>query len=140
MHMKMGEGPISSRDLGRKEALFYPCAFGALYTTFGGLKEAMAIEEESKGAIQAIDVGSYKLPYEHENLQFKQFLGSKATILFNMKIDDPQTVLQFPDLVEIYKKYSKEGLNVHAFPTEQVLHSLCLRRLLRKIHAILFLL
>ena len=65
------------------------------------------------------DFGAFKLPYNHENLDFRQFLGKKATIVFNMKIDDPQTVLQFPDLAEIYRTYKNEGLNVHAFPTEQ---------------------
>lgn len=65
------------------------------------------------------DFGSFRLPYFHENLPFKDFLGRKATIVFNMKIDDPQTVVQFPELAEIFRKYSKEGLNVQAFPTEQ---------------------
>ena len=60
-----------------------------------------------------------KVPYDHVNLPIRNFLGKKATIVFNMKIDDPQTVLQFPDLLEIYKKYSSKGLNVLAFPTEQ---------------------
>jgi glutathione peroxidase len=36
-----------------------------------------------------------------------------------MKIDDPQTILQFPDIMEIYKRYKSQGLNVLAFPTEQ---------------------
>lgn len=66
-----------------------------------------------------IDFGAFKLPYNHENISFKQFLGKKVTIVFNMKIDDSQTVLQFPSLLEIYNKYSKDGLNVLAFPTEQ---------------------
>jgi hypothetical protein len=74
---------------------------------------------ESKNENIAIDFGSFKLPYFHENFDFKQFLGSKATIIFNMKIDDPQTVLQFPELAEIYRKYHYMGLNVHTFPTEQ---------------------
>lgn len=65
------------------------------------------------------DFGAFKLPYFRQNLEFRQFLGNKATIVFNMKIDDPQTVLQFPDLQEIYAKYKAAGLNVHAFPTEQ---------------------
>ena len=68
-----------------------------------------------------LDVRSFRVPYNHENLEFGQFLGSKATIIFNMKIDDPQTVLQFPDLLEVYKRYAGQGLNIHAFPTEQVL-------------------
>jgi glutathione peroxidase len=36
-----------------------------------------------------------------------------------MKIDDPQTITQFPAINEIYYKYKKSGLNIHAFPTEQ---------------------
>lgn len=63
--------------------------------------------------------GDFKLPYNHENLKFDQFLGSKATIVFNMKIDDSQTPFQFPSLAEIYRKYKSQGLAVHAFPSEQ---------------------
>lgn len=66
-----------------------------------------------------IDFGQLKVPYEHVNFEFKQFIGKKATIVFNMKIDDPQTILQFPDIMEIYKRYKTQGLNVMAFPTEQ---------------------
>lgn len=66
-----------------------------------------------------VDFGSMKIPYDHVNYPLKDFLGKKATIVFNMKIDDPQTVLQFPDLVEIYKRYKEKGLNVLSFPTEQ---------------------
>ena len=73
-----------------------------------------------KAAIPSdVNFGTFKLPYFHENYEFKQFLGPKATIVFNMKIDDPQTVTQFPDLAEIFRKYKNQGLNVHAFPTEQ---------------------
>ena len=68
---------------------------------------------------KAIDFRSIRIPYNHVNLELKDFLGEKATIVFNMKIDDPQTVLQFPDLLEIYKRYKSLGLNVLAFPTEQ---------------------
>lgn len=74
---------------------------------------------QTKVIPQKINVKGIKIPYNHENLPFGDFLGKKATIVFNMKIDDPQTVTQFPTLLEIYKKYSPLGLNVHAFPTEQ---------------------
>lgn len=70
-------------------------------------------------ASSRIDFGQLKVPYEHVNFEFKQFIGKKATIVFNMKIDDPQTILQFPDIMEIYKRYKSQGLNVMAFPTEQ---------------------
>jgi glutathione peroxidase-family protein len=36
-----------------------------------------------------------------------------------MKLDDPQTVSQYPSLRELYAKYGAEGLTVLAFPTEQ---------------------
>lgn len=67
----------------------------------------------------SIDYGEFKLPYNHENIPLKEFFGRKATIIFNMKIDDPQTSLQFADLNEIYNKYASKGLSVLAFPTEQ---------------------
>jgi hypothetical protein len=65
-----------------------------------------------------VDWGSFRLPYNHENLEWRSFLG-KVTIFFNMKIDDPQTVTQFPSLAEIYNKYKDQGLHVQGFPTEQ---------------------
>ena len=71
-------------------------------------------------AAAKIDYGSFKLPYDHNNIPLRQFIGdNKATILFNMKIDDSQTQLQFPSLGEIYRKYKAQGLGVLAFPSEQ---------------------
>jgi len=69
--------------------------------------------------LPTFDFKAFKVPFNHENLAVSQFLGKKATIIFNMKIDDPQTSLQFPSLVEIFKKYGSSGLNVLSFPTEQ---------------------
>jgi glutathione peroxidase len=67
-----------------------------------------------------VDYTAFKLPYNHENIELKKFMGSnKATILFNMKIDDSQTQIQFPSLGEIYRKYKGAGLGVLAFPSEQ---------------------
>ena len=71
-------------------------------------------------AAAKVDYKSFKLPYDHQNIALSQFIGdNKATILFNMKIDDSQTQLQFPSLGEIYRKYKAQGLGVLAFPSEQ---------------------
>lgn len=79
--------------------------------------KALPIDAETAAMI---DYGAFKLPYNHVNAELKQFIrGNKATILFNMKLDDSQTQLQFPSLAEIYRKYKKEGLGVLAFPSEQ---------------------
>eukprot|EP01041_Mallomonas_annulata_P000731 gene731-1405_t len=64
------------------------------------------------------DYTAFKLPYNHENLPLKEFLG-KATIVSNMKLDDPQTPTQYPILIEVFNKYQKDGLNLLIFPTEQ---------------------
>ena len=82
------------------------------------LIDAPALSSTSSSETK-VDFGSFKLPYNHENLLFRDFLG-KATIVFNMKLDDPQTATQFPELKEIYNRYSKDGLKVHAFPSDQV--------------------
>jgi glutathione peroxidase len=64
------------------------------------------------------DFGSFKLPYNHENVPLGELLG-KATVVCNIKLDDPQTVMQYPALREIYEKYVDQGLSVLVFPTEQ---------------------
>ena len=105
----------------------FVCVVGIASSIVGGNAVADVPSDVDEGNIvvnavnskENIDFGAFKLPYNHENLSFKQFLGKKATIVFNMKIDDSQTVLQFPSLLEIYNKYSKDGINVLAFPTEQ---------------------
>lgn len=65
------------------------------------------------------DIRSFKIPYNRANIPLTDVMGEKATIIFNMKLDDPQTVSQFPMLVEIYEKYKSQGVNAIAFPTEQ---------------------
>lgn len=89
-----------------------------LNTLISSADDSIESSTSSKPDSSNINWKAFKLPYEHENLEFGEFLG-KATILFNMKIDDPQTVNQFPGLLEVYNKYKDQGLNVQGFPTEQ---------------------
>jgi len=76
------------------------------------------IQSKKTSNFSEFNIDSIKIPYNRENFLFKEFLG-KATIVLNMKLDDPQTATQFPAILEIYKKYSKDGLAVLVFPTEQ---------------------
>jgi len=111
--------PISQRDN----------AQGSLKVVWSAVKTVLAssailvASKKASFADESVIIDSsldqLRVPYDHVNLPIRDFLGKKATIVFNMKIDDPQTVLQFPDLLEIYNKYSSKGLNVLAFPTEQ---------------------
>eukprot|EP01031_Cornospumella_fuschlensis_P037135 gene37135-45077_t len=60
-----------------------------------------------------------KLPYEHVNIPLKEFLGKKATLVVNIKLDDPQSNTQLTQVKELYDQFKDSGLNVLLFPTEQ---------------------
>ena len=76
------------------------------------------IRLESGPRESTILIDTIKVPYGRENYGIKKYLG-KATLVVNMKLDDPQTSIQYPALTEIFNKYSKDGLNILVFPTEQ---------------------
>eukprot|EP01039_Chlorochromonas_danica_P005532 gene5532-6091_t len=73
----------------------------------------------SSSSSSQVDIDKIKLPFEHVNIPLREVLGERATIVFNMKIDDPQTNGQFLDFQSLYGKYKDQGLNILAFPTEQ---------------------
>lgn len=111
--------PISTRDDVHRNVKSVWSAVNAVLTSSAILVAGKKASFADESVTIESGLGQLRVPYDHVNLPIKDFLGKKATIVFNMKIDDPQTVLQFPDLLEIYKKYSSKGLNVLAFPTEQ---------------------
>ena len=61
----------------------------------------------------------FKVPFRGEPEKITPFLG-KATLIVNVKLDDPETNEQLPALQGMVDKYSKQGLSVLAFPTDQV--------------------
>jgi len=62
------------------------------------------------------------VPYKGSELPLKRF-RAKATVVVNIKTDDPESTRQLPALAYLSNKYAKDGLRVLAFPTEQVLRS-----------------
>jgi glutathione peroxidase len=76
-------------------------------------------QEEGTQIQSNAGIKEFKVPCNNVNQKLSSFLGQKATIIFNMKLDDPQATQQFPALQSIYKQYHDKGLNVLAFPTEQ---------------------
>jgi len=99
-------------------------AFLASGSVVGAAEDNVAVVEEkfapksTMPVLSSTDYRKLRVPYNRENVELGRFLG-KATIVFNMKLDDPQTMSQYPTLVEISNKYKGEGLNVLCFPSEQ---------------------
>ena len=58
------------------------------------------------------------MPYKGKDLPLKRF-RSKATVVVNVKTDDPEGTRQLPSLAYLGKKYQEAGLRVLAFPTDQ---------------------
>jgi hypothetical protein len=129
--------PKSPRDVSTRQISKVAAVAASSAALFLGVGRALAEEEAAaaEAAVVAVaveaapavvapvavptpkfDYSKFKVAFERVNLDFGQFLGKKATIVFNMKIDDPQTVLQFPDLLEIYNRYKAQGLNALATP------------------------
>jgi glutathione peroxidase len=60
----------------------------------------------------------FDVPFRGEPRDIKPFLG-KATVIVNVKFDDPITLDMMPALTDLHDRYSKEGLHVLSFPTDQ---------------------
>lgn len=60
----------------------------------------------------------FDVPFRGEPTSLEPFIG-KATIIVNVKFDDPVTLDQMPGFKTLLKQYAASGLNVLAFPTDQ---------------------
>lgn len=60
----------------------------------------------------------FDVPFRGEPVEASTFLG-KATVVVNVKFDDPETLDQMPALQSMFGRLNKDGLNVLAFPTDQ---------------------
>eukprot|EP00965_Chrysotila_dentata_P123818 4092655-Pleurochrysis_carterae.AAC.5 len=61
----------------------------------------------------------FDVPFRGEPTEIKPFLG-RATLVVNVKFDDPITLDQMPGFQALLNRYSSKGLHVLAFPTDQV--------------------
>ena len=60
----------------------------------------------------------FDVPFRGEPSAIKPFLG-RASILVNVKFDDPETLEALPGLKKLLSGFAKDGLHVLAFPTDQ---------------------
>lgn len=74
--------------------------------------------EGGAGPVALKDMG-LEVPYTGKSLPLNKFLGGKATLVVNPKIDDPESLHQMPAITKLAAKYGSDGLNVLLFPTDQ---------------------
>jgi len=60
----------------------------------------------------------FDVPFRGEPREIKPFLG-RASLLVNVKLDDPETLDQLPALNALHSRLAPDGLHVLAFPTDQ---------------------
>eukprot|EP00904_Undaria_pinnatifida_P002745 jgi/Undpi1/12471/HiC_scaffold_5.g02142.m1 len=64
------------------------------------------------------DLG-FEVPYTGKMVPLNKFIGAKATLVVNPKIDDPESLHQMPGITKLASDYASQGLNVLLFPTDQ---------------------
>lgn len=82
------------------------------------VQEAMP-KPDQQVALRRPSASDFRVPFRGEPEDIKPFLG-RVSLIVNVKFDDPETLQQMPALQSFVEKYSKDGLSVLAFPTDQV--------------------
>mmetsp|Transcript_112872 Transcript_112872/g.205136 ORF Transcript_112872/g.205136 Transcript_112872/m.205136 type:complete len:397 (-) Transcript_112872:186-1376(-) len=84
------------------------------------------IVKKSKGGAPIVPVpqvaksaNDFRVIFRNEVEPMSRFMGPKATIITNVKYDDPETAGQLPELVRLHDIYASQGLHILAFPTNQ---------------------
>ncbi|CAM9916528.1 unnamed protein product [Ectocarpus sp. 12 AP-2014] len=82
----------------------------------GAAPAASPAATETKSSLRELGL---EVPYTGKLVPLNKFLGSRATLVVNGKLDDPEALHQMPGITKLASEYSKDGLNVLLFPTDQ---------------------
>jgi len=75
-------------------------------------------DEASPGSASLV-LRDIQIPINGRMKKLGKLLGSKATIIMNVKLDDPETTAQVPALKGMVAQYAEKGLSAICFPTDQ---------------------
>jgi hypothetical protein len=65
------------------------------------------------------EIGDLSVPVKGKNVKLAELLGEGATIVMNIKLDDPETITQIPALKTLVQEYKDRGLRAILIPTDQ---------------------
>ncbi|CAN0121087.1 unnamed protein product [Ectocarpus sp. 6 AP-2014] len=82
----------------------------------GAAPAASPAATETKPSLREL---GFEVPYTGKSVPLNKFLGNRATLVVNGKLDDPEALHQMPGITKLASEYSKDGLNVLLFPTDQ---------------------
>lgn len=85
----------------------------------GGSEETSeAVADAVEPAIAGKTAKDFEVPYNGKQVPLSKFLG-QATLVVNIKIDDPVSLQQMPGLVALTQTLGRKGLRIWCFPTDQ---------------------
>ena len=71
------------------------------------------------------DLFDLTVPVKGKGVKLANLLGDSATVVMNIKLDDPETINQIPALKALVATYKAQGLRAILIPTDQVCVSVC---------------
>ena len=104
-------GPISARG--------ETAPMGADTLDRPGFRQYQDLTKQEPSADSSQNVKDMTIPVNGRQKKLSKLLGSRATIVMNVKLDDPETTAQVPALRGIVAKYAEQGLTALCFPTDQ---------------------
>lgn len=106
-------------------AALLPITVGAFGLTAARAEEGIAAAESPPDSTPAPPPplaedfpADAKVPYKGKDLPLRKF-RAKATVVVNVKTDDPEATKQYPALAYLNERHAAQGLRILAFPTEQ---------------------
>lgn len=105
---------MSKRDLMRQTALL---SLGLAAAPLPARSEDGDLASgEAKAPASVKDI---ELPFNDKGVKVGKLLGKKATLVVNIKIDDPMSQQQMPEITRLMKQRWRDGFSVIAVPTDQ---------------------
>lgn len=65
------------------------------------------------------EISDLKVPVKGKDVKLGALMGDAATIVMNIKLDDPETITQVPALRALVAQYQEQGLRAILVPTDQ---------------------
>ena len=84
-----------------------------------GFRKYQDLTKEEVSAVSDVNLKDISIPVNGRQKKLGKLLGTRATVIMNVKLDDPETTIQVPALRSMVAQYAENGLSAICFPTDQ---------------------